>query len=90
MKKAILSNYMIGDMVYVNMQDFKGYAKVSGVDNQGHGIYYYLTMGPTDSRTIIYASASEIYEAAPVAFTNKLGQSAPRFFIAKGRYDERD
>lgn len=91
MKAAIKSNYLIGDMVYVEMPTFVGYAKVSGVDNRPDGIYYYLTNGPSHARNIIVAHESEVFEGAPVAKRNTYtGVKANIFFIARGKYDERD
>jgi len=61
----VKSNYLIGDAVYVDMHTFKGMARVSGVENRGDGIYYILTAGPTHSRVIVYAHATEVHSAMP-------------------------
>lgn len=74
------SNHLLGDMVFVNMQGFKGYARVSGVENKRDGIYYYLTSGPDSSRTMLYAHDSEVQAYKPIA-TNK--QSGSIFLAGK-------
>lgn len=76
----VKSNHLIGDMVYVEMQGFKGLARVGGVENKSDGTYYYLSSGPTGSRAIVYAHETEVHPATPIS-NNQL--TGPRYLIGR-------
>lgn len=65
----MVSEYLLGDVVYVNLPSFKGLAQIGGVDNRRDGIYYYLTAGTQK----IFAHSSEIEAGIPIASSKMTG-----------------